>query len=66
MTLCPSALVKVHAKDNRNRYEWPLLKTRAAAVAFGAHARFCSVAYDTDKFFGSEGNFFQAEYQQVV
>ncbi len=23
------------------------------------------MAYDTDKFFGSEGNFFQAEYQQV-
>ncbi|CAM9545585.1 unnamed protein product [Ectocarpus sp. 4 AP-2014] len=27
-------------------------------------SRFCSVAYDTDKFFGSEGNFFQSEYQQ--
>eukprot|EP00752_Nemacystus_decipiens_P009505 g8496.t1 len=26
--------------------------------------RFCSVAFDTDKFFGSEGNFFQSEYQQ--
>ncbi|CAB1109897.1 unnamed protein product [Ectocarpus sp. CCAP 1310/34] len=28
-------------------------------------SRFCSVAYDTDKFFGSEGNFFQSEYQQA-
>lgn len=26
--------------------------------------RFCSVAYDTDKFFGSEGNFFLSNYQE--
>lgn len=28
-------------------------------------SRFCSVAYDTDKFFGSEGNFFLSEFQEV-
>lgn len=27
--------------------------------------RFCSVAYDTDKFFGSEGNFFESNYPMV-
>ncbi|CAM9119962.1 unnamed protein product [Scytosiphon promiscuus] len=29
-------------------------------------SRFCSVCYDTDKFFGSEGNFFQSDYRQVT
>ncbi|CAN0418758.1 unnamed protein product, partial [Discosporangium mesarthrocarpum] len=28
--------------------------------------RFCSVAYDTDQFFGSEGNFFHSEFTEVM
>lgn len=39
--------------------------TAAAAIPTNKCARFCSVCYDTDKFFGSEGNFFQSDYRQV-
>ena len=56
--------MKIQVEDNvvsRSRF----LSACCSAVARLVHARFCSVAYDTDKFFGSEGNFFQSEYQQV-